>query len=207
MDKWYLLPGMGADSSMYDLLRKEVPFEINYIDWPRYRGEKTFAEVAKRIVGEKDIKDGDIVGGSSLGGMIGIEIARLKSVRAVVLLGSAVSSAELQGSLSFFSPLIKIVPISLIQAFAGKSENVVAKMFAKADAEFIRAMSLYMPGWHGLKDLQVPLFRIHGEKDRVIRCSKTGSNIVKNAGHFLAMTNSKECGAFLNKIKVFSFGE
>ncbi|MBA4390877.1 MAG: hypothetical protein C0399_08050 [Syntrophus sp. (in: bacteria)] len=192
---------------MYDLLRKEVPFEINYIDWPRYRGEKTFAEVAKRVVEENNIQDGDIVGGSSLGGMIGIEIARLKSVRAVVLLGSAVSSTELQGSLSLFSPLIKIVPISLIQALAGKSDNIIAKMFAKADAEFIRATSLYMPRWQGFKDLQVPLFRIHGEKDQVIRCPKTGSEIVKNAGHFLAMIHAKECGAFLNKIKVLSFGE
>lgn len=198
---------MGADSSMYDLLRKEVSFEINFTDWPLYRGEKTFAEVAKRVVGENGINDGDIVGGSSLGGMIGIEIARLKSVRAVVLLGSAVSSAELQGPLSFFSPLIKIVPISFMQTLAGKSENVIIKMFADADAEFMRAMSLHISEWPGLKDLRVPLFRIHGEKDRVIRCPKTGSEIVKNAGHFLAMTHTKDCAAFLSKVKILSFEE
>lgn len=205
MNKWYLLPGMGADFSMYDLLRREVSFEINFINWPRYRGEKTFAEVAKRVVEENGIEDGDIVGGSSLGGMIGIEIASLKRVRTLVLFGSAVSPSELNGSLSLFSPLIKIVPISFMQKLAGKYGGTIAKMFAGADAEFIRAMSLYMPEWPGLKDLQTPLFRIHGDKDRVIHCPEIGSEIVKNAGHFLAMTHAKECGTFLNKIQGLSF--
>lgn len=201
MTKWYLLPGMGADSSMYNLLRKEVSFEINYIDWPRYRGEKTFVEVAKRVVEENGIQDGDIVGGSSLGGMIGIEIARLKSVRAIVLLGSAVSPAELHSSLSLFSPLIKIIPISLMQTLAGKYGGAIGKMFAEANAEFIREMSLYMPRWQGLKDIQTPFFRIHGADDWVIRCPKTGSEIVKNTGHLLTMTHVKDCAAFLSKVR------
>jgi len=32
--KWFLLPGMGADCSMYDLLRQELDFDINVINWP-----------------------------------------------------------------------------------------------------------------------------------------------------------------------------
>ena len=97
ISKWYLLPGMGANSSMYDLLRQELDFEINFIDWPKYNGEKAYSEVAKRIIEENDIQDGSICGGSSLGGMVAIEIAKQKKIAAIVLLGSATSSVEVKG--------------------------------------------------------------------------------------------------------------
>ena len=52
MSKWFLLPGMGANASMYDSLRNEVDFEIDFLNWPLYRGEKSYEEVANRIIEE-----------------------------------------------------------------------------------------------------------------------------------------------------------
>ena len=124
MIKWHLLPGMGASSAMYNSLRREVGFEINYIDWPDYRGEKTYAEVAKRVIDACGIEDGDIAGGSSLGGMIALEIAKQRKLSAVVLLGSATNHGEVQGLLSLLSPLAGLTPLSLIQILAASKRTL-----------------------------------------------------------------------------------
>ena len=191
---------MGANSSMYDLLRQELDYEINFINWPKYNNEKTYSEVAKRLIEENGIKDGDIVGGSSLGGMVAIEIARQKKSRAVVLLGSATSPAEVKGILTLLAPSVTITPIGLVQLLVGKHNDIVTKMFAAADPNFIRAMCQYLPKWSEAKDLKVPIYRIHGKKDHIISCPDIGCEIIPAAGHLLAITHAKECGKYLNTI-------
>jgi pimeloyl-ACP methyl ester carboxylesterase len=198
--KWYLLPGMGADASMYDLLRQDLDFEITFINWPKYRNEKTYSETAKRIIEENGIKEGDIVGGSSLGGMVAIEIAKQKESAVIVLLGSAICPAEIQGILTLLAPGVLITPISLVQLLVGKFNDIVTKMFTAADPNFISAMCQYLPKWPGVKELKIPLFRIHGEKDHVIPCPKTGCEVIPAAGHFVAITHAKVCVKYLNKI-------
>lgn len=191
---------MGANHLMYDALRAELTFDINFIDWPKYVKDKTYSEIAKRVIEENSIKDGDIVGGSSLGGMVAIEIARQKELKAVILIGSASRPAEIQGVLSLLAPVAAITPISFIQLLIGKHENIIAKMFAETDSEFIRAMCLYLPKWSGVNAPSAPVFRIHGQKDNLIPCPKEECEIISNAGHLIAITHAKECGDFLNKI-------
>ena len=185
---------------MYDLLRRELQFGINFINWPKYGGEKSYSEIAKRVIEENGIKDDDIVGGSSLGGMIALEIARQKKLRAVVLIGSAISKAEVQGILSLLAPVAAITPISFIQLLIGKHDNIITKMFAESDSDFIRAMCQYLPNWSGSAAESAPIFRIHGQKDHVIPCPKNGCEIIANAGHLLAISHANECGEYLNKI-------
>lgn len=191
---------MGANPSYYDSLRKEINFEINFISWPTYKGEKTFSAMAKRIIDENSIKDGDIVSGSSLGGIVALEMARHIKPRAIVLMGSAVSRSEVRRILALLAPLAVITPVSLIQRLAGKYENIVTRMFAEAEPEFIRAMCLYLPKWPGAAVSNAALFRIHGQKDLVMPCPRTGCEKVPNAGHLLALTHPVRCGNFLNKI-------
>jgi len=190
---------MGANSSMYELLRKELRFEINFVDWPKYNGEKTYAETAKRVIEENGIIDGDIVGGSSLGGMVALEISLQKQLKAIVLMGSAINSAEIQGGLSLLSPLASLTPIALIQLLVGKHNSIIAKMFAEASTDFIRAMCMYLPSWKGHQGARACLFRLHGQEDHIIPCPKEGCETVTDAGHLLAITHAKECGVFLNK--------
>jgi len=185
---------------MYAAVRSEVSFAIDFVEWPPYNGERSYAEVAQRIIAENNIEDGDIEGGSSLGGMIALEIARQKRLKAVVLIGSATSTDEIQSLLALLSPIAAVTPISLVQILVGKYDNIRSNMFAKADVEFIRAMCIYLSKWQGCQGSQARLFRLHGQKDKVIACPDTDCEIVPNAGHILAITHPKECGAFLNSV-------
>lgn len=95
----YILPGMGADSGMYSGAWRALP-EARFVDWPDYQGEGSLEEVAERIVGQYEIRDGAILVGSSLGGMVACEIARLRSVDQLVLIGSAKKKEEVSDLLS-----------------------------------------------------------------------------------------------------------
>jgi pimeloyl-ACP methyl ester carboxylesterase len=200
MSKWFILPGMGATSAMYESLRPEIDFEVNFIDWPEYKGEKTYVEVAKRLIEENDISDGDIIGGSSLGGMVALEIAQILRPKTTVLLGSAVNNREVQSALSLLSPLAAVTPISLIQFLVGKHDSLLTKMFSNSDPGFIRAMCLHLPSWPGYSGPKENILRLHGRKDHVIPCPATGAEIVEGAGHLLAMTHPEETGQFLKKV-------
>lgn len=199
--RWLILPGMGATASMYNGLRHQVGFRINFVNWPLYRGETSYAEVAQRVIDENEISEQDIVGGSSLGGMVALEIANIIDTKAVVLIGSAMHSGEVQTLLSLLSPLAVITPMSVVQTVAGKQKNLVSAMFADSDAEFIRAMCSYLRLWKGYRTPTARVYRIHGKKDHVIPCPLTECQVVNDAGHLVAMTHPREIAAFLEKVR------
>ena len=70
----YLLPGMGADSSMYTEPFKALP-SVRFVDWPPYRGQRTLPELAASVIASSGITPDDEIGGTSLGGMVALEIA------------------------------------------------------------------------------------------------------------------------------------
>ena len=202
MTKWFILPGMGATNAMYDLLRRELEFEVNFINWPEYRGEKSYAEVAQRVIKENGISEDDVVGGSSLGGMVALEMARSTKPKAVMLIGSAIHPKEVQSLLSVLSPLAAVTPISLVQTLAGKHKNLVSGIFAEADPAFIRAMCEYLRSWQGYSGPVEHVYRIHGKKDHVIPCPSAGCNVIDGAGHLLAITHPRETAAFPESVSL-----
>jgi pimeloyl-ACP methyl ester carboxylesterase len=191
---------MGATAAMYNGLKHKLGFHVNFLNWPDYRGEKTYADVARRIIKEHAIGSEDVVGGSSLGGMVALEIARLMRVRAVVLLGSAVNRQEVQTLLTILSPLATAAPVTIIQALAGKHQNLVSTMFADSNPEFIRAMCSYLPSWTGYDGPMEKVFRLHGKKDHVIPCPTSGCEVIETAGHLLAITHAAETADFLQRV-------
>jgi hypothetical protein len=198
---WFFLPGMGATAAMYNALRHKLDFPVRFINWPAYQGETTYEEVARRIIGEHALQDGDIVGGSSLGGMVALEIGQIIRLKACILLGSAMNSSEVHRLLAKLSPLASITPIGLVQILAGKQANLISSMFSESDTEFIRAMSAYLPRWAGFHEQTERVYRLHGERDPIIPCPQTGATVIEGAGHIIAMTHMNETAAFLRTIK------
>ncbi len=198
--RWLILPGMGATAAMYNGLKHELGFTADFLNWPAYRGEKTYAAVARRVISENDISGEDVVGGSSLGGMVALEIAQMKKSRAVILLGSALNRKEVQGLLNLLAPLVKAAPITIVQALAGKNPNIASSLFADADPGFIRAMCAYLPSWSGYAGPAEMIYRLHGRKDHIIPCPSTGCEVVETAGHLVAITHAAETAGFLHRV-------
>lgn len=191
----YVLPGMGADSSMYRGPWRDLDDAI-FVDWPKYRGEKTLAELADRLILEHGITTDDLVVGTSMGGMVALEIAARLNHKRVILIDSATSRHEINPLLALLAPLAKITPLRLSQVIAGSTSGELGKMFNRAEPAFIRAMCKAISQWEDVDFPADRIVRIHGTRDHVIRCPDECFEI-EDAGHLAAMTHAEECVEFL----------
>ena len=162
-------------------------------------GEKSIGEIAGRIIDKYYISGVDTFIGSSLGGIVALEIHRRVNLRHIVLIGSAISREEINSFLIALAPLAKITPMRLIQQLSGKNFDELSAMFAKVDAEFVRAMCLAVTRWSGYNGSMLDVARIHGERDAVIKCP-IDAYVIAGGGHLIAMTNAAECIEIINKI-------
>lgn len=91
---------MGANTSMYTDAWRNLP-NVVFLNWPRHQGDTALSDVAARFIQEHGITANDWIGGSSLGGMVALEIYKQLNNPVVVLLGSAMNHDEVQPSNSF----------------------------------------------------------------------------------------------------------
>ena len=187
----YLFPGMGADRRMYPGPWRSLK-PRTCIEWPSYAGETSIADLAKRIIADHKITAGDLLVGSSLGGIVACEIAKITPVVGLVLVGSARSKDEINRLVSLIHPLINLAPLRFAQRLAASVPGDLTQMFSDSQPVFIRAMCRAVFDWDGLGDVSVDLLRIHGRHDKVIPLPK-GVQHVLNGGHLLAMTHAQEC--------------
>ena len=95
---------MGASSAMYGEEWREIENAV-FVDWPEYAGEVRLEAVALRLIEQYRMCAEDVIVGTSLGGMVGCEIARLLKMERVFLIGSARQPDEVRSLLKYLSGL------------------------------------------------------------------------------------------------------
>jgi pimeloyl-ACP methyl ester carboxylesterase len=191
----HALPGMGADRRMYPPPWGSIPaFEAH--DWVRYSGERSLADVARSMCEACDIRDGDTLVGSSLGGMVACEITKLRQISKLFLVGSAVKKEEISSLLAALRPLATVAPIDWIKLSAKRAPMELIQMFSGIETAFVRAMCEAVFAWDGLGESEVPLVRLHGNRDLVIP-PPPQVDLLLNGGHLISMSHARECAAFV----------
>jgi pimeloyl-ACP methyl ester carboxylesterase len=187
----YILPGLGGTNAMYGAAWRALPDTL-FPDWPRMPGEITLRTIARAVIDANGIRKSDQIGGSSLGGIVAIEIARILKSERIILIGSARERKEINHFLLNLTPLSQVTPFGFFQIVAGKTTGPLGRMFAGNASRFLREACRGLATWSGMGDLRVDVLRMHGSRDHVIRCPKEGF-IIPGAGHFVAMTHAPEC--------------
>ncbi len=194
----FILPGMGANSKMYPGPWRGLK-DSCFIDWPPYKQEKSIADVAKAVIEQNRITRDDLIIGSSLGGMAGLEIAHILGSQQVVLIGSAIHSNEISFLGKILMPFAGKPVVKFSQMISSFSKALISRMYSSADPDFIVSMSKAILNWEGVKSDIKTVVRIHGEADAFITCP-SDCNIIKRGGHLIAMTHAGECVNILNSI-------
>ena len=194
----YVLPGMGADSSMYRGEWRTLE-QCVFLEWPQYRGEQTLGAIAKRVVTEAGMVDGDVVVGHSLGGMVACEISALRELQQLILVSSARNPEEISALLAALHPLASVTPFRFAQLVAARLPGDLYKMFARSDPAFMRATCRAVFEWPGLRPPYPRIHRIHGRHDRVIPLPREVDRIVEG-GHVIPITHPQECVDFLRSV-------
>lgn len=197
----HAFPGMGADRRMFPEPWPSLPDFLAH-DWPPYSGEMSIRHVAAALIKARKITDGDVLIGSSLGGIVACEITKMVEIPELYLVGSAVNREEVNGLLAAIHPLVHIAPIDWLRFSAGKIPNDLPQMFAQADAGFLRAMCAAIFKWEGLGVTRTRLYRIHGRRDLVIS-HPAKADLLLDGGHLISMTHAPQCVDFIaGKIKL-----
>lgn len=165
-------------------------------DWVMSPEIRSVRQLAGTMVDACAIADGDVMIGTSLGGIVACEITKLRKITRLFLVGSAVKRDEMNPWLTMLHPLAEKLPMEWLRLSAGKLPGELAGMFAEADPEFIRNMCRAIFQWEGLGKTETRLFRIHGRRDMVISAPKA-ADLLLGGGHLIAMTHASECAAFV----------
>jgi len=197
MPRIFILPGMGADERMYPGPWRSLP-DAQFLRWPAYAGEESIDAVVWRMVAEHNIVPGSVVVGSSLGGMVGCEIANRMQLSALFLIGSACEPSEVNRILAALHPLANVVPFRQLQSLVGKLPHGYAELFTEADPEFVRSMCHAIFKWNGLQPGVARPIRLHGSRDLVIPCPSS-VDLRIDGGHMISLTHAEECVAFIRR--------
>ncbi len=196
----HAIPGMGGDHRMYPAPWPSLE-NFSAHDWVHYANEQTLADVARSMCEARGIRDGDVIVGSSLGGMVACEMTKIRKISALYLIGSAVKKEEVSTLLAMLHPLARIAPIEWIRVSVGKLPMELAQMFAGVEPSFIRTMCAAIFRWDGLGSTDTRIFRIHGKRDLVIPPPEQPDLLI-DGGHLLSMTHPKECVAFIQATNI-----
>ena len=193
--KVHVYPGMGATSEMYKGPWENCDFTFH--SWEPILDCKSIEAYAINLISKHEIKEGDVLIGTSLGGIIACEIANQINISKLCLIGSAIQPQEIKMFLKVIHPIVDYSPLSFIQSLVGKVPNELSRMMSESEGAFIRTMCRAIFQWGGLRS-DVPLYRIHGKSDFVISCPQENVTQI-DGGHLIAMTHANECVTFINR--------
>jgi len=164
--------------------------------WTARQGGQTIAEVARTIAEAGGIRDGDLLVGSSFGGMVACEITKIRRIPKLFLVGSAVQREEVSPLLAALHPLARYAPIEWATLSAGSIPTELCRMFATVEPSFIRAMCAAVFRWEGGANPETLVYRLHGRRDLVIP-PPPNPDLLVAGGHLIAITHAQECARYV----------
>ena len=212
MRKIFLISGLGADTRLYnniDLLDNEVV----PIDWLEPHITDTLTTYSQKLIHQYHITSNSIVIGTSLGGMIAIEIAKQITLTKVILISSIKTINEAPWYFKAFRtvPLYRIMSGRTLQkmgflikpVFGKFSANdlwVFEDMLKKSSPVFIKWAIGAVLGWTN-EVIPPNVYHLIGDNDRVFSCKKIkGATIIKGGTHIMVFDKAKQINKILKGI-------
>jgi pimeloyl-ACP methyl ester carboxylesterase len=208
-----LLPGLGADRRLFAALDGTVPDVVVPV-WPQPRRAESLEEFAARWAANAPWPSPVVVGGSSFGGMVALELARHVRAKALALIGSCAHPSELAQPLRLLRRFAGRVPMPPLPTrgpaaralawYFGADSTSASRLFLDmlrdADPEFVAWAIRAIGSWSPRQLPSIPIWRIHGRRDRLISCPSGAAVVVQSAGHLLPITHGDELAAFIRKV-------
>ena len=212
MSKIFLIPGLGADTRIYnniDLLDNEViP-----VDWIEPDQSDTLTFYAQKLIKQYSIIQNCIVIGNSMGGMLAIEIAKLVPLSKVILISSIKTVDEAPW---YFKPLrvvpvYKVLPTSLLTsarflirlAFGAMNDDdlwLFNDMLQKTSPVFIKWAIGAIMKWDN-KVVPPNVYQITGDRDHIFYYKKIkDATIIKGGTHIMIFDKAKQLNKWLKTI-------
>lgn len=208
----YCISGLGADEGAFSRL-KINGHQLVYLPWLLPEKKETIKEYAKRMSAGIIAKNPIIIG-LSFGGMMAIEIAKLISVKKIILISSIRTMDELPGWMK------RVAKLKLNKFFTMRSHKILEPVQNRLlgvsvnseEIEMVRNYRKNAPvvyttwavneviNWRN-NWLHPCIFHIHGDNDKMFPIKKLSpTHIVKGGGHFMIVNKAAEVSTYINSI-------
>jgi len=213
MRKIYLIPGMGADTRIYNHIDLKESDDVTCINWIEPHESDTLTSYAQKLVFQYHIQPNSIVIGNSLGGMLAIEIAKFMPVKKVILISSIRTVDEAPWYFSLFRalPFYKLIPGKLMTKLGFMIRPVFGKMkeddlwlfkdmLKNTSPAFLKWSMGAVLHWDN-KVVPPNVYQMSGDKDRVFPYKKLkAAEIVKGGTHIMIFDKAKQVNKILKRI-------
>ncbi|AFM03242.1 hypothetical protein Fleli_0782 [Bernardetia litoralis DSM 6794] len=221
----YLFSGLGADQSVFDNLSLLKTRNHQFIKWeePKIKGLENYAlQLSSQIDNTKKV----ILIGVSFGGMLVSELSKHIQTEKIILISSASNPAELpflyrlfgKLKLYFLIPTFILNKPNKLLSFAfgishkkyNKEEKQLYQIIKNSNPKFAKSFIKMILAWEKKEENNAnknSIFKIHGTNDLIIPfCKNKNTNqfLIKNGGHFMILTHSKEINNLIKEILVSS---
>lgn len=211
MPKIYLIPGLGADARMFQLLTLDPHrFEVIVLNWITPHRQESLPEYARRLAAQIAASaEPFILVGVSLGGMVAVEIAQLRPAAKLILISSIKTAAELPGYLRFLGKLgwhwylplgwAKIWRGPFAWVFGAKTateKKLLNEIIQNTDIPFTRWAFTAIVNWQN-QTLVPNLVHLHGNQDKIFPLGYIRQPTVYPGGHLIIFSAAAELSTYI----------
>lgn len=207
---YYLIPGMGANHRIYEKFKLEYG-KVHYLNWMEHRKSRTLKDLAI-IMAERINTPNNIIIGSSMGGMMAVELSHIVKPVASILISAPTKKDQ-------FPLILKLIEKAKIHRLA--SINTIPKLYKLADTfmdfktdeqremfyemlnelppEFIHFSVRAVLEWKNQMGPSGKHIQIIGSEDRLFNPKKMYRPIVlQGGGHFSAFDRGDQISEIIN---------
>lgn len=209
----YLIPGQGADERLFTHFELDPAFIVHKLQYTTPAKGTTMQEYAHQMAAQIDTSHPFVLIGTSLGGMLAIEMTEFLHPEKVIILSSAKCRQELPRRYRFMKkfPLYKIVPPRVVKGGARilqplvepdrrKEKRIFKSMLKAKDPLFMKRSVVMIINWER-DSFPENVVHIHGSKDHTLPTKNIGKSVIIEEGsHMMTLTRGKELSRIINEI-------
>lgn len=211
MKRVYFIPGLGADERLYANIHLKG-IEEHYLNWIDTDGCITMAEYAERYVPLIETDEPFYLIGTSMGGMMAIELQKLISPVKMVLISTLKTRHEIPVHLRTIARtrLNTLLAGSLIQNLSGVIDTVYPwqtqtqrdlflEMLHNCTPEYLEFAINACINWNN----EIPphdFLHLHGSRDPLFPASRAkGAKIIQGGNHFMVYEKGAEISSCIQE--------
>jgi len=198
----YLFPGQGADDRLFSALSFPAHYKVKVIAYGTPAPTESLREFALRQTRKIDRNSPFILIGTSLGGMMCVELAHYLKPAKTIIISSAKTQHDLPFRYKFQQavPLYKVVPGSvllfgakflqpIVEPDRNRHKEVFKSMLSKKTPRYMKRTIGLIIQWDR-EECTAPIIHIHGTNDHTLPGRKIKGEVhwLEGGSHMMTLT-------------------
>lgn len=207
----YAIPGLGTTKELFRYINLQDA-ELRFLDWPLLSEDETMQSLAKKMAEGIDETKPFYLIGVSFGGMLSVEISKIKQPVKIGLISSCKCRKELPLPIRLFKyfPIHKWIPESQIRLIARNSRRILGfdisftkefhQMIASMKPEYFKRSINCIVNWDQPAVVNANIIHIHGTSDKLLWYKNIKADrAIEKGTHAMIIDKAGEISSIINE--------